>query len=117
MLMKGEFYYELLACQQIHEVTKELNMVELALCHQNRLVEDLFQALMKAKEVQSNLKHDHENLDRELARLDGRHTQCECPQKILGRERKKRQKEKSRDLTQLLTPEQKKELLKALGAI
>ena len=117
MLMKGNYYYEMLTCQQIHEVIRELNLVELALCHQNRLVEDLTQKLLKAKEIQNLLRHDHENLDRELARLDGRHKQCECPQKILERKRKKRQKEKSRDLTQLLTPEQKQELLKALGAL
>ena len=117
MLMKGDMYYDLLTCQKIHDLTNDLNLIELSLCYQNRHVLDLEQKLAKAYEIQTNLRSSHENLDRELAKLDGRHVQCENPECLLREKRRKKQKEKSNDLTKLLTKKQKQELLKALGAI
>jgi hypothetical protein len=113
-----ESYYQKLTDQRIRELCDDLRLCELAICVEHRYVQELKSLYLQHKTLLADLQRDHEGLDRELAKLDGRHVQCAEPKK----ENKKREGARTgtftaspRDVVAALSPKQKQELLAALA--
>ena len=114
----GENYYEMVASQRECEVKRKLNEVAFDLCYQNEITERAKQDFLRQHEALVTLRTRFALLDRELAKLDGRHKQIEPRDRVAKRERKVKRKQKARvsasQLKDLLSPEQKKALVEEL---
>jgi chromosome segregation ATPase len=111
-----ESYYQKLTDQRVRELRDDLRLCELAICVEHKYVQELKSLYLQHKTLLADLQRDHEGLDRELAKLDGRHVQCAEPKK----ENKKRARTGTstaspRDVVAALSPKQKQELLAALA--
>ena len=84
--------------------------LEFVLAFQKRVVDNLKQDYLRHYNIFKKLEQEYEALDRELAKYDGRHVQCEEPGTVI----KKQRATKAKEMLGALTDHQKKLLIAAL---